>query len=769
MLVDPSVCSGYKGPVTYHLTTGNQGAPMGTRLRGTTTRPGLMPGLVLALLICSSSPGADLPAFPGAEGFGAGAKGGRGGKVFVVTTLEDYKGGKKDVVPGSLRQACDAEGPRIIVFDIAGTIELKNAIVLSKPYVTLAGQTAPGGGICLKNYGLKISTHDVVVRHLRVRPGDIMKRELDSISVSAGSRDVIIDHCSASWSIDETLSVSGAGITNVTVQWCIISESLNDSFHKKGPHGYGSLVRTNGNVSFHHNLYAHHRSRSPRPGTYGEGSILFDFRNNVIYQGGRGYTAEDPARVNYVGNYIKATGVFSATKTTEMHAADNLVEGKEADAKDPWSAVKGLETKNRKAKPFPAAPVATDDAQSAYRRVLYECGASKPVRDAVDARVIEQVRTGKGGLINSQKQVGGWPKLEASYRDEEEEERVTWSRRDADRDGMRTNWERAYGLEPRSGKDAAEDPDGDGYTNIEECLNGTDPRVKEGGPRRKLELEVRTIPDKLRRRLKLKPFYKKVLSLGTFPVLSSEKVSDYALLEAGYLIHQMLEGRDDILNAMARNKIRFTIMACDEFTTQVPEHSDLEPPKFWDKRARGLGATHGRPAVSCGEENLLRIAGDPYKTENILIHEFAHAMHNTGLDLVDPSFDSRLKAAYQAAMKKGLWKTKYAANNHHEYWAEGVQSWFNTNRPPDHDHNHVDTREELVEYDPGLAALVREIFGQGRWRYSNPGSRRKPGHLSGYQGDPAKRFEWPAKLVEGYKEYERQQRKEKDAEKKKEK
>ncbi|MFP6632946.1 MAG: pectate lyase, partial [Planctomycetota bacterium] len=395
--------------MTYHLTTGNQGAPMGTRLRGTTTRPGLMPGLILALLICSSSPGADLPAFPGAEGFGAGAKGGRGGKVFVVTTLEDYKGGKKNVVPGSLRQACDAEGPRIIVFDIAGTIELKNAIVLSKPYVTIAGQTAPGGGICLKDYGLKISTHDVVVRHLRVRPGDIMKRELDSISVSAGSRDVIIDHCSASWSIDETLSVSGAGITNITVQWCIISESLNDSFHKKGPHGYGSLVRTNGNVSFHHNLYAHHRSRSPRPGTYGEGSILFDFRNNVIYQGGRGYTAEDPARVNYVGNYIKATGVFSATKTTEMHAADNLVEGKEADAKDPWSAVKGLETKNRKAKPFPAAPVATDDAQSAYRRVLYECGASKPVRDAVDARVIEQVRTGKGGLINSQKQVGGWP------------------------------------------------------------------------------------------------------------------------------------------------------------------------------------------------------------------------------------------------------------------------------------------------------------------------------------------------------------------------
>ena len=238
-----------------------------------------------------------------------------------------------------------------------------------------------------------------------------MKSELDSISVSAGSRDVIIDHCSASWSIDETLSVSGVGISNVTVQWCIISESLNDSFHKKGPHGYGSLIRTNGNISFHHNLYAHHRSRSPRPGTYGDGSILFDFRNNVIYQGGRGYTSEDPARVNYVANYIKATDIFSATKTTEMHSAGNLVEGKKGGEDDPWSAVRGLEKKNRRETPFPVAPVATDDARSAYRRVLYEAGASKPVRDAVDARIIEQVRSGKGGLIDSQTQVGGWPKL----------------------------------------------------------------------------------------------------------------------------------------------------------------------------------------------------------------------------------------------------------------------------------------------------------------------------------------------------------------------
>ncbi len=717
-----------------------------------------LPGLVLLLWICCPAAAADLPAFPGAEGFGAGAKGGRGGKVFVVRNLEDYEGGEKKKIPGSLREACEAKGPRTIVFDVSGTIELKKTLSISEPFITIAGQTAPGGGICLRDYGLAVKTHDVVIRYLRVRPGDTMKKELDSISISTGSRDVIIDHCSASWSIDETLSVSGAGISNVTVQWCIISESLNDSFHKKGPHGYGSLVRTNGSISFHHNLYAHHRSRSPRPGTYGEGSILFDFRNNVIYQGGKGYTAEDPARVNYVGNYIKATGIFSATATTEMHAAGNIIEGKEDASKDPWSAVRGLAKQNRRKVPFPVAPVETESAAAAYRKVLYEAGASKPFRDSVDSRIIEQVRSGKGRLINSQKEVGGWPELEVKYRNEKEEKRAMWLRADPDRDGMRTNWEKAYGFKPRSDSDTTDDPDGDGYTNIEECLNGTDPRVKEGSAERKLQLEVRAIPDELRRKLKLKPFYSKVLSLGGFPVLSSQKVSDYALLEAGYLIHQMLEGRDRILSALARNRIRFTIMACEEFTTEVPEHSDLEPPKFWDKRARGLGATHGRPAVSCGEENLLGIPGDPYKTENILIHEFAHAIHDTGMDHVDPSIDSRLKAAYQAAMKKGLWKTKYAANNHHEYWAEGVQSWFDTNRKPDHDHNHVDTREELIEYDPGLAMIVREIFGDREWRYTAPARREEAAHLEGYQQDPARRFKWPEKLVEWYREYEKHQR-----------
>ena len=236
----------------------------------------------------------------------------------------------------------------------------------------------------------------------------------------------------------------------------------------------------------------------------------------------------------------------------------------------------------------------------------------------------------------------------------------------------------------------------------------------------------------LRRRLELHPFYKKTLMLGAFPILSSEKVSDYALLEAGYLIHHMLDGRQDILNAMARNRIRFSIMACDEFTTQVPEHSKMTPAEFWDRRARGLGSSRTDPVASCAEENLLCYPGDPYNTENIMIHEFAHAIHLNGIYDVDTTFDKRLGKTYKAAMAKGLWKSKYAANNKAEYWAEGVQSWFNTNRPPDHDHNHVDTREELKEYDPGLAKLVGEIFGDTGWRYKRPSQRKSPGHLQGF-------------------------------------
>lgn len=387
-------------------------------------------GLALAVVMCSLfspavSPAAEkLPAFSGAEGFGATSRGGRGGEVLPVTNLKDYRPGQKPIV-GSLRAACEAKGPRTIVFRIAGTIELAATLKISEPQVTIDGQSAPAGGICLKNYGVSINTQDVVLRYLRIRPGDELgpvykKRgksfEPDGLSIGAPSRRVIVDHCSVSWAIDECLSVSGAGISDVTVQWCLISESLNDSFHAKGPHGYGSLLRTNGRLSFHHNIYAHHRSRSPRPGTYGEGSILLDFRNNVIYDS-TGYSAADPVRMNYVGNYIKRPRghVFRiGGAATRMYVADNFLEGGGERNRDPWKLISGAAAGNKADKPFDVSKVTTYSAADVYRRTLKSCGAILPKRDAVDARVIEQIRTGKGHLIDSQKQVGGWPVLRSS-------------------------------------------------------------------------------------------------------------------------------------------------------------------------------------------------------------------------------------------------------------------------------------------------------------------------------------------------------------------
>ena len=267
--------------------------------------------------------------------------------------------------------------------------------------------------------------------------------------------------------------------------------------------------------------------------------------------------------------------------------------------------------------------------------------------------------------------------------------------------------------------------------------------------------EVTPPPNRVRQTLKLDDFYQKHVDVGGFSIVSSKKVSNYALLEAAYLIRKMLGKREDILAAMAKNKVRFAIMAHNEYTTDIPEHRNLQPRLYWNKRARGLGATPKRPAVSCGEENLLLYPKDPYSTENILIHEFAHAIHLMGLSAVDPTFDERLEAIYDAAMKQRLWKGKYAGRNHHEYWAEGVQSWFGTNRDNDFDHNHVNTREELRKYDPRLAKLVEEIFGDGQWRYIRPESRRPTSaHLRGYDPKKAPAFSWQPRSVAWYKRFE---------------
>lgn len=428
--------------------------------------------LVALVSACGVAVGADAartPAFPGAEGFGAHARGGRGGEVIFVTNLNDSG-------PGSLRAAVKTKGPRYILFRVSGIIELKDSLVIEEPFVTIAGQSAPGDGVCLKNYDCTIRTHDVVIRHLRFRPGDepgaalrAKKKpfEPDAVSISNPSRNVILDHCSASWSTDECCTVSGAEVDNVTVQWCIISESLHDSHHHKGPHGYGSLIRSGGKVTYHHNLYAHHTTRAPRPGTYGDGSILFDFRNNVIYDA-NGYSAEDPVRMNYVGNYIRRPHewVFKVGgKKTHIFQASNFLDGGGARNADFWQLIAKAKRGNRQPDAYEVAAVQTHSADEAYEAVLATAGATLPRRDAVDARVVEQVRAGTGEVIDSQDEVGGWPQYQSVA-----------PAADGDDDGMPDQWEAAHRFAAAT-PDHNADADGDGYPNLEEFLNGTDPRV----------------------------------------------------------------------------------------------------------------------------------------------------------------------------------------------------------------------------------------------------------------------------------------------------
>ena len=246
--------------------------------------------------------------------------------------------------------------------------------------------------------------------------------------------------------------------------------------------------------------------------------------------------------------------------------------------------------------------------------------------------------------------------------------------------------------------------------------------------------------------LKAPAFYTKYLDADGYPIVASAKVNDYALKEAAYLVNLMLAKRPDVRAAMVKSGSRLCIIAHNEFTTDLPEWSRMTPKDYWDARARGTGGSADDPLCSCGEENLLAFPGDPYAAENILIHEFAHNIHLRGMVNVDPTFDTRVKAAYDTAMKSGLWKGKYASVNHHEYFAEGVQSWFDNNRVNDHDHNHVHLRSQLLTYDPGLAALCREVFGDTVLKYTKPATRLRD-HLEGYDPATAPKFIWPERLT----------------------
>ncbi len=422
----------------------------------------------------------DILAFPGAEGFGAYSKGGRNGKVLYVTNLNDEG-------PGSLRWAVEQEGPRTVVFAVSGIIDLKERLTIENPFITIAGQTAPGDGICIRGETLLVSASDVIIRYLRVRLGDGMHGQgslqgKDAISLSVGEN-IIVDHCSASWSLDEVLSASTRNPTlrNVTVQWCFITEGLNPSNH-----GYGSLIRGTGGAkySFLNNLYANHRGRSPRPGNYSINSytkdpegFLLDFRNNVIYNWGGDYAgynndSESITKLNYVGNYLipgadsENNGIAYRTGSphNKSYFAGNYYN--EVQPEDQWSIVKYNDSwteenikRYKQTIPFETGQVTTRDADKAFKEVLASGGATLPKRDAVDERIVKDIKNRTGKIIKSQEDVGGWPELKSEP-----------AQKDTDKDGMPDKWEKTQGLDP-SNPDDRNTVANDGYTMLEKYLN----------------------------------------------------------------------------------------------------------------------------------------------------------------------------------------------------------------------------------------------------------------------------------------------------------
>ncbi|MGN6371055.1 MAG: pectate lyase [Phycisphaerae bacterium] len=415
-----------------------------------------------------------LPAFPGAEGFGGYTPGGRGGEVYEVTSLEDSG-------PGTLRDAV-SKGHRTVVFRVSGNIDLKSALQIKEPFITLAGQTAPGDGICLRYFPFGVATHDVVVRFIRSRLGDLHGQE-DSIDIWNGCSNLILDHCSATWSVDECLSTSGNN-QNCTIQWCLIGASLNNSIHKKGEHGFGSLARANGPMSWYHNLWIHNNSRNPRLGdAYGRGSSpFFDVRNNVIYDFGGTATGltQGTWQANYVGNYVRP-GPNSKAKTPihmggksdiVFYLAGNVFDGHPEITADNAKFIDKYEMDGKPVartvnEAFPSPAFHTMSAEEALESVLAFVGACLPARDSVDARLIADVKERGGKIIDSQRDVGGWPELKSGV-----------APADSDHDGIPDEWEKAHGLNPNDSSDANKDLNGDGYTNLEKYLDGIDPAKK---------------------------------------------------------------------------------------------------------------------------------------------------------------------------------------------------------------------------------------------------------------------------------------------------
>ena len=430
-------------------------------------------------------------AFPSAEGYGRHAQGGRGGRVIHVTNLNDAG-------PGSLRDAVEQTGPRTVVFDVSGLITLESKLIVrpENSLLTVAGQTAPGNGVCLRkyNFGMLGPSH-VIVRYLRVRPGNISGVTLDGMGL-ASCNQCIIDHCSISWTMDEGFSSRGA--KNITLQRTLISEALNAAGHKKYPpgtqHGYAASI--GGDIgSFHHNLLANNCGRNwSMAGGLNKADNTYagrlDIRNNVVFNWKDRTTDGGAHEVNFVGNYYQpgpATKMFIALRaqyntfpgTQRYHFAGNIMRdhfdltnqadgrqagtekgGKLPETYSPWS----------EAEFFPSH-VKTQTAEQAYSDVLANVGCNFPALDQHDQRIIAEVRSGqttyKGsvtslpGLPDTQDDVGGWEKYPEAHRPEGY---------DSDGDGMPDAWEKAQGFDPRIA-DSSLDADQDGYTNLEEYLN----------------------------------------------------------------------------------------------------------------------------------------------------------------------------------------------------------------------------------------------------------------------------------------------------------
>jgi hypothetical protein len=459
----------------------------------------------------SDLPQAKIPAFPGAEGGGAFSFGGRGGKVYVVNTLADSG-------PGSFREACEQGGARTIVFNVAGIIQLKSPVIIRAPYITIAGQTAPGDGVCIAGESVWIDTHDVVIRFMRFRRGETEVTRRDDALGGNPVGNIIIDHVSASWGLDENMSMyrhvydrAGKALklptVNVTIQNSIFSECL-DTYN----HSFGSTIGGL-NSTFMRNLWANNISRNPSIGMYGD----FGFVNNVVFNwwnrsadGG-----DNNSLFNFINNYYKPGPITpkdkpigyrilkpeagrAADKKTlygRVYANGNIIEGNERVTKNNWDG--GIQIGDmpnagrytdsiRSNQPFPMSPVKTIDAKKAYDYVLANVGAVLPKRDPVDARIVETVRTGKIvytengaqksigkqfikrrlpadsyklGIITHPSQVGGYPKY------------VGKPYKDSDSDGMPDEWEIKNKLNPKDASDASKDRNNDGYTNIEDYLN----------------------------------------------------------------------------------------------------------------------------------------------------------------------------------------------------------------------------------------------------------------------------------------------------------